>query len=522
MLGRVTEARSEAGRLALFRAPPDLAVALGLVVVVLLTRLPFLAQTFYADDAVRFGLGLDHYDIRIDQPHAPGYPLYLLLAAGFRFVWRDPQAALVAESVLFSVASVMALYLFGRTLLGRRGGLLAAGLLLTSPAFWLYGGVALSYVTENFWGIVTAAAARRARAGHAGALLATSVSLGLAGSFRPQLVFLLGPLWLYAAWGCSWRGRLLGLGMLGATCLAWFVPTVALGGGLSGYLADTSKSGTVVFIFSPGNVSRSSLKVALSALWAAGLFLPAAVWGIWSWARGRSPLARGEGWLLLLWLLPSLLFYSLIYFNKVAYLFTFLPALALWAAAAFEGWWRTGAVASRWLSVLAVAVLAGGVTLFLTHPLYYDTPLLRPVMDSLDAYPAAYQDARVRAYIALVRQYDPADTLVVTLDTPENPWRQQWIGYMYAYYYLPEYETQALFFFRDPPVVADVCNGCDSVGRQRPFRPGERPWQTVREDPRTVLFLAPRDDPRLEQLFGAARLATADPRFPAYVRPGQR
>jgi len=60
-----------------FLAPHvDLALALGLAVVTLLSRWPYRARMLYNWDAVQFALALHEFDIAKHQPHPPGYLLY--------------------------------------------------------------------------------------------------------------------------------------------------------------------------------------------------------------------------------------------------------------------------------------------------------------------------------------------------------------------------------------------------------------------------------------------------------------
>src|SRR5688572_16121406 len=55
-------------------------LALWLAALYLLAHLPFLAPSLEDYDSLNFGLALYDYDITRNQPHAPGYPVYI--AAG--------------------------------------------------------------------------------------------------------------------------------------------------------------------------------------------------------------------------------------------------------------------------------------------------------------------------------------------------------------------------------------------------------------------------------------------------------
>ena len=100
------------GRRAAARLAPhgDLAVALGLALVTLLSRWPYRARMLYNWDAVQFALALHEFDVAKHQPHPPGYLLYVGLGRLLNASLGDPTLAYVALAMLFSAGTTFVLY----------------------------------------------------------------------------------------------------------------------------------------------------------------------------------------------------------------------------------------------------------------------------------------------------------------------------------------------------------------------------------------------------------------------------
>src|SRR5580765_2242789 len=137
---------SGARRVAARLAPHgDLAVALGLAVITLLSRWPYRARMLYNWDAVQFALALREFDVAKHQPHPPGYLLYVALGRLLNIPLGDPNLAYVALAMVFSAATTVAVYWLARALYDRVTAAAAATLLAVSPLFWFYGSVGLTY-----------------------------------------------------------------------------------------------------------------------------------------------------------------------------------------------------------------------------------------------------------------------------------------------------------------------------------------------------------------------------------------
>jgi hypothetical protein len=454
------------GRRAAARLAPhgDLAVALGLAVVTLLSRWPYRARMLYNWDAVQFALALHEFDIAKHQPHPPGYLLYVALGRLLNASLGDPTLAYVALAMLFSAGTTFVLYWLARRLFDRATALIAASLLAVSPLFWFYGSVGLTYAGEAFAASVVAWFAYGALTGHVSSLYWGALALGLTGGMRQSVLVLLLPLWFGSALlGIRSRRRVAIAGaILLATVLAWLLPMVWLTGGPAAYIgASTQLYGSVLL---PTSVLGGSLEITLAQaryllestlvglgpLGLVALALPA-------YAR-RMGWSRPE-WFLLGWMVPPIVFYMLIHFGQAGYVLTFLPALVILLSRVLA--WVVAAGSERlrrpnWRWALTTATL---LPLVLINTGFFVSA--RPMPREFDnrggdgwvwrardefhdwimsrtAAALREHEAVIRTYVETIRAvYDPSDTALVTeLGNPRSyPWLR------HAMFYMPEYPT---------------------------------------------------------------------------------
>ena len=454
------------GRRAAARLAPhgDLAVALGLAIVTLLSRWPYRARMLYNWDAVQFALALHEFDIAKHQPHPPGYLLYVALGRLLNASLGDPTLAYVALAMLFSAGTTFVLYWLARRLFDRATALIAASLLAVSPLFWFYGSVGLTYAGEAFAASVVAWFAYGALTGHVSSLYWGALALGLTGGMRQSVLLLLLPLWLGSALlGIRSRRRVAIAGaILLATVLAWLLPMLWLTGGPAAYVgASTQLYGSMLL---PTSVLGGSLEITLAQaryllestlvglgpLGLVALALPA-------YAR-RMGWSRPE-WFLLGWIVPPIIFYMLIHFGQAGYVLTFLPALVILLSRVLA--WVVAAGSERlrrpnWRWALTTATLLP-LVLINTGFFVSARPMAREFNNrggdgwvwrardefhdwimSRTAAALREHEAVIRTYVETIRAvYDPSDTALVTeLGNPRSyPWLR------HAMFYMPEYPT---------------------------------------------------------------------------------
>lgn len=419
-----------------------------LALLVLLTRVPFRSQYLYGWDAVNYALALRRFDPAIEQPHLPGYPLYVALGGLVASVAREPAAAYVLLSILGSIGAVAALWLLARELLGPRLATMAALLLTVSPLFWYWGEVQSPYVFLALGSTLVAWGCWRAMDGNPHPYWLAALALGLSGGVRPDLVPFLLPLLLFTA--VEGRQRLRSVVIAGAiltaAVLVWLVPLVAAMGGLDTALSLSRGQSTAALALS----GRSSLLGVDSALRVAVRFAAWVIWGMGPAVVGlalvrpvlqrdlKRPFAAG---FFVAWLTPATLFYLTVHLGQPGYVLTLLPALLILGVAGLSRLWERGRLRAWQRRAAWAAILGVNALLFLAvqlEPMSAADNADSRVAQALDsrllnlsAAGLAFHDQWVAGVVEPLQRAAPACCTALVLTDPN------WLRY--PQYYLPAY-----------------------------------------------------------------------------------
>lgn len=416
----------------------------GLVIFYLTTTIPFLSRTPFNWDAAQFTLGVEHFSLHMHQPHPPGYPLFILVGKLFHLV-LSAHASLVLESVLFGLVAVVMLYVLAVELWPERR-MLAWIVALTwtvNPLFWLYRETALTYTVDAAAVITVAWLVWRTIQYRKHAYLVASVCVvAISGGFRPSLLALLLPLVLYQAWyhKRNWRFLLKTTALGLVLWLAWFIPLVALGGGWQAYRIDSQKLFTTVSeetsVFAGASAvtiidQLRFIVVTVSEAWNVVLLglvilLVAAIVTVRrDGIRRYTVIIQHYGIWVMLWLLPALFIYGFVHLGQLGYLILLLPLGYIALGAAYL-WLQ------QWLPTWPLAVVVFGLHALVfmwlrpdyAHPDFLprnDSERMRqefaramPNLFKMNRYLIADQDAKHEAYLEILQQYDPAQTLIIT------------------------------------------------------------------------------------------------------------
>jgi len=415
---------------------------------------------------VQFALALNEYDVLKHQPHPPGYILYVVLGRIVNAWLHDPTASYVALAVAFSGLTTFVVYYLARAVYDRTTALAAAALLAVSPLFWFYSSVGLTYAGEALFASTVAYFGFRALNGSRSDAYLAAWYLGIAGGMRQSLLVLLFPLWI----GCVALGVrrlrvvLVGLGILTASVLTWFVPMIWLTGGLERYVAASAELADSVvmptsIVGGPVDVTLrmsryllESVLVALGPLAAASLL---AVWYVrrWGWTSRE--------WFLLGWTVPPVLVYTLVHFGQAGYVLTFLPALVIFLSRvlvtalgrAAESLRHPRARVALTAAVVVLVVLVNGSFFVSARPAPrdFDTPRSSWVrqaqyeaFDWIFSRTAAalreHEDV-VSGFVDSIRGLYAGETTVIITEQGNSrsyPW------FRHAMFYLPEYAVYEL------------------------------------------------------------------------------
>jgi len=287
-----------------------------------LSRIPFMSNMPYYVDASYYVTALDHYHPGLGLPSSMGYILYIALAKCVHLILQDSHMSYIFLSIFFSGVASSLIFLLGQEMFGRKGGIISAFLLLSSPLIWFNGEVVFSYMIVMSFSIAFVLLGLK-NIKNPSFILALSCSLILAfiGGLRPQDLVLLGPAWLYIIFHNRKEHILYVFFILAAAVLAWLLPMIAFSGGLEFYLSSFLSEGPSLFganlsehLYRVGGNFEKFGKFLVRGLGVGVIFLFASI--------GRMPLLlRRENRLFLILLVPSLLFFLGGYLGNPGHMF---------------------------------------------------------------------------------------------------------------------------------------------------------------------------------------------------------
>jgi len=318
----------------------------------------------YNWDSSQFERGVEHFDIARQQPHPPGYPLWILALKGLTpLVGGRANSAQVILALAFSLAALAFFRSLAIQFLGDNAGMASTVLLGFSALVSLYAITPLTYAVDLFASCFTGWMAARLWLGQIRWAIPAFAMAAVTAGFRPSGVTFLLPLLLWALWR-AWRKQPLYAAaalVAGAMFwLAWYVPTAMLSGGFAALAALNrnqmigSARTTSIFFGAPLAVHAHMLAdvCIYFALALAGLAFPLAVrWRAGSGRRGRTVPLPAAPLFLALWLCPNLAFICLVHCGEPGYVLLSLPPLFLMGA------WLAAPVWNRWQWIAAAAAV---------------------------------------------------------------------------------------------------------------------------------------------------------------------
>lgn len=127
-----------------------------LVALALGARLLFLSPWLEDWDSVQFALALHDYDITNHQPHAPGYPLYILLGRTLNLLLQNDLLSLTLLSALSGALAIIPLYLLTKRMFDKKAAILSSIFFAVTPIAFMMSEVALTNIVGLFFFIVFA------------------------------------------------------------------------------------------------------------------------------------------------------------------------------------------------------------------------------------------------------------------------------------------------------------------------------------------------------------------------------
>lgn len=208
----------------------------------ILTRFPFVERMQSHIDSASFSLALIHYSFEHDTPAPPGYPLYLGLGKLFMLLVSDPHISLVLVSVFFSGIGAAVFFLAGKSFGNRATGIISTLLFLSAPTFYFFGLTIYPYLLVAVmtvllaWCVFEIAFKKKQYGILLGAVYALCIGI------RPQELLTTLPIFLYGLYSLSTRQRSRSIATFLILSFLWFLPFLAIVGGISSYVFYSSKA----------------------------------------------------------------------------------------------------------------------------------------------------------------------------------------------------------------------------------------------------------------------------------------
>jgi hypothetical protein len=222
------------------RNPWVLLILFGLLVFA--TRLPWVPGQLFSFDDVNFAYSIGHYDIRMSQPHPPGYPLFVMEMRFLSWLhFRRPESILLALALAGSIVALLLMVHCGNRIFGGDSGFWGACILVLYPAFWYAGLTSALRVQLAVVSLGVAACCWKAWCGEGSWVRGSAIALAIGAGVRPEIGVLLFPLWAAGALRApvEWMERGRALIWMAATVLVWLLPAMLASGGPASFVRAT-------------------------------------------------------------------------------------------------------------------------------------------------------------------------------------------------------------------------------------------------------------------------------------------
>src|SRR5437867_8588776 len=168
----------------------------GILVATVFSRIPYRARMPYGLDSIQFVLSVNHYDVRIHQPHPPGYFLFVMMGRWLNNFFQDANLSFIALNIGLSMLAAWLVFCLAREVFGVGSAFASLLLIATSPVFWFHGEVALSNVADCFFVCLLGLFCWRNLSNSYRHIYFSAMVLGLAGGVRQNTLLFMLPLWI--------------------------------------------------------------------------------------------------------------------------------------------------------------------------------------------------------------------------------------------------------------------------------------------------------------------------------------
>lgn len=403
-----------------------------------ISRIPFISKYLFDWDSVGFALSFSDFNIALSQPQSPGYIFFVAFGKLVNLIFNDPNLTMIVINILFSILTVIVIYFLAKQMFSRTFALIASILLVFNPIFWFYGEIAAIYMSQALFASLIAYTSYQVLKGDNRFLYISAVVLGLSGGFRQDMLIFMFPLWLFCLiYQCRDLKKIVKIfTVLIVSAALWFIPTIILAGGLENYLLISKKLFTIHFssssILYGATITQHLTMVAKIIFWSVvGLGISSALilitYILYKIPRIKLSQFKNLKFIFIaLWIIPTFIFYLLIYFAKPGYLLIYLPTFTLIMSYVIINFSSdlnrkfNRIPKNYFISILFLIVLIPGIMQF-----------VYPSESGIYYVRIQSEDANFQNIYDSIENFSPANT-VIFVDNEIN-WRK-------TLYYFPDYE----------------------------------------------------------------------------------
>lgn len=303
-------------------------------------KFPFRSKMFAGWDGPQFAIAMNQYSVKDYFPAPPGHFLYVMAAKFVDCFLNDPFSSLLSLNVIFSGLLCAALFLVGMKIFSFKTGLISSLIYISSPLFWYYSTTLTVHPISGFFAFISgfflfeAICRKREKS-----FIWASLSYGLMIGIRPQDFIFILPFWAFAMFKVKIRFKILSSLALISVCLAWFIPFSIMSGGakeLISFLLKEIFSGSTRLsssIFNIPGLIKANLKYQIFVyLITFGIGAIPFFYYLPQFFNIKSIILDKRTQVFLIWIIPSLIFWSICNFATPGYIIvSLLPMIILLA-----------------------------------------------------------------------------------------------------------------------------------------------------------------------------------------------
>ena len=104
---------------------------------IFISRLAFLSPWLEDWDSVQFSLGLHDFNLALNQPHAPGYILYIFSAKILYFFTKSDIGSLNLLSAIAGTFAVLLTFLITKNIFNKKAAIISSLIIIVTPISWM-------------------------------------------------------------------------------------------------------------------------------------------------------------------------------------------------------------------------------------------------------------------------------------------------------------------------------------------------------------------------------------------------